>query len=143
MKKLGFQPVPGSGSGWVAKEDGENEVAMVQLKSTDSESYRINLLDIKKLEYHATVSNKVPIFLIQFLQPDRIYALVPVENIIDIYKAFELKEPISQSVILNEAPAEAVPISKKIKSTKEAREQFFEERGREYGKRKGSKRSNN
>ena len=25
MKRLGFEPVPGSGSGWVNKEDGENE----------------------------------------------------------------------------------------------------------------------
>ena len=40
MKRLGFEPVPGSCSGWVNKEDGENEFALAQLKSTDADSDR-------------------------------------------------------------------------------------------------------
>ena len=50
LSKLGLKPAPGSGSGWIVKEDGENDIAMVQLKSTDSSSYRLDMLDMKKLE---------------------------------------------------------------------------------------------
>ena len=67
MKRLGFEPVPGSGSGWVNKEDGENEFALVQLKSTDADSYRLNYLDIEKLEYHAAVSHKIPVMFVEFM----------------------------------------------------------------------------
>ena len=42
MKRLGFEPVPGSGSGGVNKEDGENEFALAQLKATEADSYRLN-----------------------------------------------------------------------------------------------------
>ena len=58
LKALGLTPAPMSGAGWVTKEDGENEVAMVQLKSTDASSYRLDMLDMKKLEYHAMVSKR-------------------------------------------------------------------------------------
>lgn len=133
LKKLGLQPVPGSGSGWIHKEDGEDENVMVQLKSTDASSYRVDMLDIKKLEYHAQVSNKLPIFLIQFLQQDKIYALVNVE---DLYKVSRLqsepKQPKQKPLIL----VENEPERKKIKSTKKSREEFFKERSEGYGKRK-------
>ena len=39
LEALGFKQIPGSGNGFAAKEDGENELALVQLKSTDSSSY--------------------------------------------------------------------------------------------------------
>ena len=64
LESLGLKQVPGSGNGWIAKEDGENELALVQLKSTDANSYTIKQLDIQQLEYHADVSHKVTIFLI-------------------------------------------------------------------------------
>ena len=35
LKSLGLTPTPQSGAGWVAKEDGENEIILAQLKSTD------------------------------------------------------------------------------------------------------------
>ena len=132
LSKLGLTPAPGSGSGWIVKEDGENETVMVQLKSTDAESYKLNLFDIKQLEYHALVSHKVPIFLIQFLQRNKIYALVSVDNINELYKAFELGERPETTTVLEEQEE----VKKQIKSTKQAREQFFEERREYYGKRK-------
>ena len=66
MKRLRLNSVPGSGSDWINKEDGENDTVMVQLKSTEADSYRVNYLDIEKLEYHAQVAHKIPIFLVEF-----------------------------------------------------------------------------
>ena len=53
LRKLGLRPIPFSGAGWIEKEGGENENVLVQLKSTEASSYRVDMLDIKKLEYHS------------------------------------------------------------------------------------------
>lgn len=66
MKKLGFKPQFASGAGWIDKEDGENEIALAQLKSTIKESMSIKLADLNKLVYHANVSEKIPVFVIEF-----------------------------------------------------------------------------
>lgn len=136
LSKLGLTPAPMSGAGWVIKEDGENETVMVQLKSTDKASYRIDLLDIKKLEYHAAVSNKIPIFLIQFLKTNKIYALVDIYSIEGILKEKEIykeKEKPGCEVI-QETQKE---VKKEIvKTSKNSREQFFKERSEKFGKRK-------
>ena len=44
-----------------------------RIKEIKYEMYLIKreMLDLKKLEYHAEVSNKVPIFLVQFLKQDK------------------------------------------------------------------------
>lgn len=84
MRKLGFEPVPGSGSGWVSKEDGESEAFIVQLKSTDRNSFTIKREDLDKLEYHAKVSHKLPIFINEFLQDEKIYITIPIDDI-DLY----------------------------------------------------------
>ena len=100
LKALGLTPAPASGAGWVVKEDGENETLMVQLKSTDSLSYRVSRLDMKKLEFHAEVSNKVPVFLVQFLKDDRLYAIVDVNNIDDLFYGLKGIKP-KESIIIN------------------------------------------
>lgn len=84
LEALGFKQVPGSGNGWVAKEDGESDNTLVQLKSTESASYAVSLLDLKKLEVHAETEHKFPLFLIQFLKQDKIYAVVSLENLDDL-----------------------------------------------------------
>ena len=38
MERLGLEPTPNSGSGWIAKEDGQSDDVICQLKSTDAES---------------------------------------------------------------------------------------------------------
>lgn len=136
LKSLGLIPAPMSGAGWVIKEDGENETLMVQLKSTDSSSYRISMLDIKKLEYHASVSNKVPVFLVQFLKQDKIYAIVDINDIGELYNGLENKENVihkKTTVIDNKEN----PIERKVvKSNKKARDKFFEERSKSIVRRK-------
>lgn len=133
LESLGFVPSPMSGAGWIVKEDGENDVAMVQLKSTDSSSYRLDILDMKKLEYHAYVSNKVPIFLVQFLKQDKVYAIVDVSNIDDLFEAFNCnKKPEYQKITKIENKNER----KMIRSSKKSREEFMKERNDKYTKRK-------
>lgn len=93
------------------------------------------MLDIKKLEYHASVSNKVPIFLIQFLNHDKIYALVNLEDLDDLHNILNNKE----KVIKKKAGDcyEEVSVSKKmVQSSSKARKQFFEEKEKQYAKRK-------
>lgn len=131
MKGLGFKPAPASGAGWIVKEDGENDLAMVQLKSTDSTRYTLDMLDMKKLEYHANISHKIPIFIVQFLREDRLYAIVPVDNIIDLKDSVEIGK-IKDKVTIKEP--EPVTSRRLVKSSKKAREQFFEEREKKYGR---------
>lgn len=135
LSKLGLSPAPGSGSGWVVKEDGENDIAMVQLKSTDSSSYRLDMLDMKKLEYHASVSNKIPIFLVQFLKQDKIYAIVEVGNIPDLATTLETGSVPPRSFFEEDEINKAKPKRQKIKASAKAREQFFKERSEKFGKR--------
>ena len=133
LESLGFVPSPMSGAGWIVKEDGENDVAMVQLKSTDSSSYRFDILDMKKLEYHAYVSNKVPIFLVQFLKQDKVYAIVDVSNIDDLFEEFNCnKKPEYQKITKIENKNER----KMIRSSKKSRDEFMKERNDKYTKRK-------
>ena len=73
MEEYGLKATPQSGAGWLIKEDGQNENIIAQLKSTDAQSYRISLDDIDKLEYHAMVENKIPLFIIEFLERDERY----------------------------------------------------------------------
>ena len=133
LSSLGLTPAPQSGAGDVVKEDGENERIMVQLKSTDSDSYRLQMLDIKKLEYHAEVSHKVPVFLIQFLKHDKVYAVFELDYLEDIYNSLLLKKshPKKKEIV------EEISVNRSIvKSSKNAREKFLREKEKQYEKRK-------
>lgn len=135
LSKLGLRPIPFSGAGWVEKEDGENEFSLVQLKSTEASSYRVDMLDIKKLEYHASVSNKVPIFLIQFLKHDKIYALVNLEDLDELHEIFNNEDNVIQKKG-SDSYEEVAVVKKMVSSSSKARKQFFEEKEKQYAKRK-------
>ena len=105
------------------------------------------MLDIKKLEYHASVSNKIPIFLIQFLKQDKLYCLLEVNELLSVntlYSLSKLKLKEKEGILKYTEEKEAnlvieenTEIQKpKIKSSKNAREKFFKEREEKYGKRK-------
>lgn len=152
LRSLGLKPAPASGAGWVVKEDGENETLMVQLKSTDALSYRINRLDMKKLEFHAEVSNKVPVFLVQFLKDDKLYAIVDVNNIDDLFYGLKGIRPnssiINNNILYNntdlseyssvdKSTSEYPSISvnrKEIKNSKSSRDKFFLEQEKKFRK---------
>lgn len=135
LSKLGLRPIPFSGAGWVEKEDGENENVLVQLKSTDASSYRVEMLDIKKLEYHASVSNKIPVFIIQFLKNDKMYVLVNIEDLEELNEALNGKTRKRKIVIKQEEVEEEIK-GRKIQSSPKERDKFFKEREKLYGKRK-------
>lgn len=93
MKNLGFEPTPNSGSGWIVKEDGQNEDAICQLKSTDAKSIRIDQKDIEVLEYNALVAHKIPVFAIQFLNTNEVFLLVRPENLKEVVKVVKGERP--------------------------------------------------
>lgn len=89
MKKYGLNPTKNSGSGWIEKEDGENDVLLCQLKSTDAESIKINLLDLHKLFYHCDVSHKSGVFMIQFLGTDEEFILIRPEDVQEVARGIK------------------------------------------------------
>lgn len=89
MKSLGLDPTPNSGSGWIVKEDGQNENVICQLKSTDASSISVKKLDIDKLEYNAMVAKKLPVFALQFLQSGDVFLLVRPEHLQEVSEYIE------------------------------------------------------
>lgn len=134
MNSLGLEETPNSGSGWIIKEDGQNEHLICQLKSTDSNSIRINLLDINKLLYNASVEHKIPIFAIQFLKSGDVFILSKPEDIESISKY--LKSGINDNMFDDVVSYESVEVRKEsvVKSSKSGRERFNEEIQRKYGR---------
>ena len=133
LEALGFQQIPGSGNGFAAKEDGENEFALVQLKSTDKSSYTLDLLDLKKLEFHAEVDNKIPLFLIQYLKANKIYAVIEVSNIADLKDIIETGNKKESKVMPN---AEVSVLDRRVKSSSKAIQSYRKEQESRWQKKK-------
>lgn len=131
MRRLGLEPVKGSGSGWVDKEDGESEVALAQLKSTEAESYRLNYFDIEKLEYHASVSHKLPVFVIEFLSRGT-YLLFNVNDLDNLYQ-FLVENKVDKKEEIMQIEEGAVK-RKRVESSKNDRQKFFKEREQKWKK---------
>ena len=139
MKNLGLKPTKNSGSGWIEKEDGENETIIAQLKSTDSESIKVNLLDLKKLFYHANVSHKTGIFVIQFLQENEEFIIISPEDLQKVARGLK-NNNYNNYTILNKVPqnefsyiSETRTKTDKIKSgSKNARSNFYKQREEMY-----------
>ena len=136
LKSLGFKPVSGSGSSWIAKEDGTSENFICQLKSTDANSYRLDRLDIDKLEYHASVEHKVPIFITQFLEDGKIYFTLNAE---DIQNFVSILANQKELCIFSDFHEKVKPKKIKTKQTKiqsdvNSREEFYKERSKQWQK---------
>lgn len=133
LEALGFKQVPGSGNGWVAKEDGESDNTLVQLKSTENASYTVSLLDLKKLEVHAETEHKFPLFLIQFLKQDKIYALVSIENLEDLNDMIKTGKVKERAVSVQESTTVK---RKKISSSSSAIKSYRKEQESKWQKKK-------
>lgn len=81
MRRLGFRPTPNSGAGEIHKEDGENDIAICQLKSTDLQSISIKQNDLHVLVAHAETAHKTPVFVIQFLNTGEVWYLTRPEDV--------------------------------------------------------------
>ena len=83
MKSLGLKPTKNSGSGWIEKEDGQNDYVICQLKSTDAQSIKVNQKDIRTLEKNAMIEHKIPMFAIQFLNTGEVWLMLKPDDLPD------------------------------------------------------------
>lgn len=142
MHMLGLEPTKNSGSGWIEKEDGQSENVLCQLKSTDSQSIKISKLDIDTLRYNSVVSHKIPVFAIQFLSSNDVYLLVSPTDLQDLAKYIDTGTIDSRDIgiDISSDSVDMAPICNKvIKSSPDAREEFREERKKDFRKYKKRK----
>ena len=138
MLSLGLKPTKNSGSGWIEKEDGQNEYLICQLKSTDKQSISVKQSDIRILEKNAGVSHKIPIFAIQFLNTGEIWLMSKPEDYTEVAKYIntgKCEKPQGIDVELEELPK---PQKKVITSNADAREEFKKEQSEKYNKTKSA-----
>ena len=136
MEMLGMKQVPGSGNGWISKEDGENDNILCQLKSTDAQSISVKKLDIDKLILHALTSRKIPVFAIQFLQSDEVFLLVRPLDLTDVAEYLSTGRcSIPEPVVQTDDIEDSVPVRlHTVKSSASARERFNRERESKFKK---------
>ena len=135
MESLGLKPTYNSGSGWIEKEDGQNDYVICQLKSTDAQSIKVNQKDIRLLERNAFITHKIPVFAIQFLNTGEIWLMVKPKDISDVneYITSGVVENISKDFDLD-VEDKQINIPVKIKSSGNARENFHKEQFDKYNK---------
>lgn len=132
LASLNLKPTPASGSGWLQKEDGYNDNILAQLKSTDKSSLILKLDDINKLEYHAAVQNKAPLFIVDFIAREAPYFLVRSTELALLYKLLLEDKPSSQTMsntlqgmdILSPINSNS-NIPQKVISSAKAKEEFY------------------
>lgn len=141
MEALGLRPTKNSGSGWIEKEDGDNDYLICQLKSTDAQSIKVNQKDLRILERNANVSHKVPVFAIQFLNTNEVWLMAKPEDLPDVAEYINTGEVSSNGFeeldFIPDHPSINVNL-KVIKSSGNAREQFHEERNKKYDRTKSA-----
>lgn len=136
MKSLGLLPTKNSGSGWIEKEDGQNDFVICQLKSTDAQSIKVNQKDIRILEYNASIENKLPIFAIQFLNTDEVWLMAKPIDFAEISKYIETgKCEIQEQMVVEEMKPK---IKKVIGSSAKVRDRMTEDRKARYEKKSKS-----
>ena len=144
MSSLGLKPTKNSGSGWIEKEDGQNDYVICQLKSTDAQSIKVNQKDIRVLEKNARIEHKLPMFAIQFLNTNEVWLMVKPEDITEVVKYINTGIcDIPENVIDDDGETKenntikSIPI--KVKSSEDARRAFREQQMKRYDKTKSAK----
>lgn len=88
-RSLGGRPTPGSGAGWVTKNDVKTADRSFEIKYTDKQSYSLKRADLDKAERHALLdSGRSFGFIIGFgsqvghasMRIDREYVVIPRED---------------------------------------------------------------
>lgn len=140
MESLGLQPTKNSGSGWIEKEDGQNDYVICQLKSTDAQSIKVNQKDIRILEYNAGVAHKLPLFAIQFLNTGEVWLMAKPEDFMSISEYIKTGETSSSATFIDieEFEEQSQPKRRVIKSSSSSREAFKKEQERKYKKGKSA-----
>lgn len=141
MESLGLKSTYNSGSGWIEKEDGQNDYLICQLKSTDAQSIKINQKDIRILEHNAAVTHKLPVFAIQFLNTGEVWLMAKPEDFTEVSEYINTGEVKNQNDIVCSIDEKQIDytLTKKIKSSMQAREDFKKEQMKKYDKTKSAK----
>ena len=136
MARLGLQPTPNSGSGWVSKEDGESDDVLCQLKSTDAQSIKIDKKDLDVLQSNASVTHKLPVFAVQFLKTDEVYLVIKPELLSEVVQYIETGEKVDNDILdIDISGHEKLGTSiRRIKSSSSARDNFADEVERKFKK---------
>lgn len=136
MEALGLKPTKNSGSGWIEKEDGQNDAVICQLKSTDAQSIKVNQKDIRILEKNSLVEHKIPMFAIQFLNTGEVWLMVKPEHIKQIGQYLDTGEKpveLDLGIELGQQLENDKPI-RTIKSSSSSRERFHNQQKSKYNK---------
>ena len=143
MESLGLKPTKNSGSGWIEKEDGQNDYLICQLKSTDAQSIKVNQKDIRILEYNAEVAHKLPIFAIQFLNTGEVWLMAKPEDFTSVAEYINTNQISKAATSVFDDVEEVEDIKqrprKKIGSSKSSREAFYKEKAKRYDKTKNAR----
>lgn len=142
MESLGLKPTKNSGSGWVEKEDGQNDHVICQLKSTDAQSIKVNQSDIRILEKNAMVAHKIPVFAIQFLNTGEVWLMAKPEDFTSVAEYIEtgtapkpldlglmeahIEDKVAEKIVSNQEIVRGVNLESRIS--------FFEEQAKRYNK---------
>ena len=141
MRKYGLKPTANSGSGWIEKEDGENDRYICQLKSTEKDSIKISLLDLHKLIYHADIAHKIPVFMVQFITQNEEYIIMRAEDVQSLYTAregiqeYNYTTPKQNAIESVSEPLQSVSEFEPkiaVKSDPKAREKYYKEREQQW-----------
>lgn len=143
MESLGLKPTKNSGSGWIEKEDGQNDYVICQLKSTDAQSIKVNQKDIRTLEKNATIEHKIPVFAIQFLNTGEVWLMIKPDDLPDASEYIltgSLKENRLEQLGIDLEASEDIRIisHKSIKSSGSSRERFHEQQNKKYNKKRSA-----
>ena len=143
MESLGLKPTKNSGSGWIEKEDGQNDYLICQLKSTDAQSIKVNQKDIRILEYNAEVAHKLPIFAIQFLNTGEVWLMAKPEDFTFVAEYINTNQISKDATSVFDDVEEVEDIKqrprKKIGSNKSSRDAFYKERDKRFDKTKNAR----
>lgn len=142
MESLGLKPTKNSGSGWIEKEDGQNDYIICQLKSTDAQSIKVNQKDLRTLEKNAGIEHKYPVFAIQFLNTNEVWLMVKPEELAEVANYIKDGKTTRPSSIFTEiVNPEDMYIQQElmIASSSEARERFHGMQQRKYNKTRSAK----
>ena len=141
MRSLGLNPTYNSGSGWIEKEDGQNDYIICQLKSTDAQSIKVNQKDIRVLENNAFVCHKIPVFCINFLNVNENWLMIRPKDLQDVAEYITTGdiENFNLGIDLSNTEDIKPKIKSVVKSSKKAREKFNQEREQKYIKFKSAK----
>jgi hypothetical protein len=140
MRSLGLEPTPNSGSGWLIKEDGQNDFVICQLKSTDAQSIKVNQKDIRILEKNASIEHKYPVFAIQFLNTGEIWLMARPQDFMSVSEYIKTGETTSPAILFDsEVEDTTIKVKTKIKSSSSSREMFHKEKAKKFDKTKSAR----